>query len=95
MLLRSISAACCRFRPQRSLYVALGHDEEVGGTFGATNIVERLQAEGVQVITHHHICMGPWLQAASRSLASIAPAVQWPGFIWPAVVTCAAGGGSR
>lgn len=37
------------FRPKRSLYVALGHDEEVGGTHGAAKIVERLQSEGVRV----------------------------------------------
>lgn len=37
------------FCPKRSLYVALGHDEEVGGAHGAAKIVERLHSEGVQV----------------------------------------------
>jgi carboxypeptidase PM20D1 len=37
------------FQPERSLYVALGHDEEVGGAHGAAEIVERLHSDGVQV----------------------------------------------
>ena len=37
------------FRPKRSLYVALGHDEEVGGSQGAAKIVERLHSEGIKV----------------------------------------------
>jgi carboxypeptidase PM20D1 len=34
-----------RFQPQRSFVLALGHDEEVGGTFGAAEMAKRLKAE--------------------------------------------------
>jgi carboxypeptidase PM20D1 len=37
------------FRPQRSLYVAFGHDEEVGGVHGAAKIVEHLKSQSVQL----------------------------------------------
>uniref|UniRef100_A0A8C0X0Y1 N-fatty-acyl-amino acid synthase/hydrolase PM20D1 n=1 Tax=Castor canadensis TaxID=51338 RepID=A0A8C0X0Y1_CASCN len=35
--------------PQRSFFIALGHDEEVSGTRGALKISELLQARGIQV----------------------------------------------
>lgn len=34
------------FRPRRTVYLAFGHDEEVGGARGAAAIAARLQAEG-------------------------------------------------
>lgn len=37
------------FTPQRSVYVALGHDEEQGGEFGALAMAERLEARGVSL----------------------------------------------
>lgn len=36
------------FRPSRTIYLAFGHDEEVGGRYGARAIVARLVAHGVQ-----------------------------------------------
>lgn len=42
-------ADICRFSPQRALYVAIGHDEEVGGAHGATKIVEHLKRQGVEL----------------------------------------------
>lgn len=38
----------CRFVPQRTLYLAFGHDEEVGG-LGAEAIAKTLADEGVQL----------------------------------------------
>ena len=40
---------CCRFQPERTLYLAFGHDEEVGGGFGAKAIAEYLKGQEVQV----------------------------------------------
>ncbi len=37
------------FRPQRTLFVAFGHDEEVGGDQGAELITQRLEQRGVRV----------------------------------------------
>ncbi|KAL1775065.1 putative carboxypeptidase PM20D1 [Sigmodon hispidus] len=37
------------YRPKRSFYIALGHDEEVSGTKGAQKISALLQARGVQL----------------------------------------------
>ncbi|KAM6457097.1 N-fatty-acyl-amino acid synthase/hydrolase PM20D1 [Liasis olivaceus] len=37
------------YRPQRSFYIGLGHDEEVGGEKGAMKIVAELQSRGVQL----------------------------------------------
>ena len=37
------------FKPQRSVYLAFGHDEEVGGRQGAAQIVALLQQRGVQL----------------------------------------------
>ena len=39
----------CRFRPERTLYLAFGHDEEVGGGLGAKAIAEYLKGQGVQL----------------------------------------------
>lgn len=36
------------FRPERTLYLAFGHDEEVGGTEGAQALVETLAERGVE-----------------------------------------------
>ncbi len=36
------------FQPKRSLYLSLGHDEEIGGLRGAKVIVEHLKAQGVE-----------------------------------------------
>jgi len=36
------------FRPKRSIYLAFGHDEEVGGEAGAAAIVELLKSRGVR-----------------------------------------------
>lgn len=35
------------FKPSRTIYLAFGHDEEIGGLEGATNIVKKLENEGV------------------------------------------------
>lgn len=37
------------FRPTRSVLLAIGHDEEIGGPFGATAIAARLEAAGRRV----------------------------------------------
>ncbi|KAJ7331721.1 hypothetical protein JRQ81_013901 [Phrynocephalus forsythii] len=37
------------YRPQRSFYIGLGHDEEVGGNNGAKMIVAELESRGVQL----------------------------------------------
>ncbi|MDD9893768.1 MAG: M20 family peptidase [Gammaproteobacteria bacterium] len=37
------------FKPERTIYFAFGHDEEIGGFQGAVKIVEHLQAQGVQL----------------------------------------------
>lgn len=37
------------FTPERTVYLAFGHDEEIGGNQGATMIVEHLQQQGVQL----------------------------------------------
>jgi len=36
------------WKPRRSIYFASGHDEEIGGSLGAKNIVADLAARGVQ-----------------------------------------------
>jgi len=36
------------FRPSRTVYLMFGHDEEVGGVYGARAIVDRLVAQGVK-----------------------------------------------
>lgn len=36
------------FRPPRTVYLMFGHDEEVGGRFGASAIVDHLVSKGVQ-----------------------------------------------
>lgn len=36
------------FQPERSIYLAFGHDEEVGGELGAQKIAEHLKSEGVK-----------------------------------------------
>jgi len=37
------------FRPQRTIYLAFGHDEEIGGHNGAAKIAELLRARGVEL----------------------------------------------
>ncbi|XP_078276604.1 N-fatty-acyl-amino acid synthase/hydrolase PM20D1-like isoform X3 [Rhinoraja longicauda] len=37
------------YKPQRSFYIAVGHDEEVGGNSGARNIALALQSRGVKI----------------------------------------------
>lgn len=37
------------FRPERTIYLAFGHDEEVGGEEGAAEIVELLASRGVEL----------------------------------------------
>jgi carboxypeptidase PM20D1 len=36
------------FQPESTVYMAFGHDEEVGGNGGASNIAKRLNAQGIQ-----------------------------------------------
>ncbi len=36
------------FRPERTIYLAFGHDEEIGGPEGARRIAETLEARGVE-----------------------------------------------
>lgn len=36
------------FQPERTIYFAFGHDEEVGGEFGAVKMAEYLEAQGVE-----------------------------------------------
>lgn len=37
------------FRPEQTLYLAFGHDEEVGGTRGAGTITQTLKSRGIQL----------------------------------------------
>jgi len=37
------------FRPQRTVYLAFGHDEEIGGAEGAAAITEHLRARGARI----------------------------------------------
>ena len=37
----------CRFKPKRTAYLAFGHDEEVGGAYGASAIAQELHSQGV------------------------------------------------
>ncbi|MEO1626744.1 MAG: M20 family peptidase, partial [Bacteroidota bacterium] len=37
------------YQPQRSIYLACGHDEEIGGTNGARAIARRLEQQGVRL----------------------------------------------
>ncbi len=37
------------FQPQRTVYVAVGHDEEIGGANGAAKIAELLRSRGVEL----------------------------------------------
>ena len=37
------------FQPQRTIYLAFGHDEEIGGTNGAGKIAELLRSRGVEL----------------------------------------------
>jgi len=36
------------FQPERTIYLAFGHDEEVGGDFGAVAMVEHLKSKGIE-----------------------------------------------
>jgi len=36
------------FQPTRTLYIASGHDEEIGGANGAAKVAEYLKSKGVQ-----------------------------------------------
>lgn len=36
------------FEPERTIYFAFGHDEEVGGEFGAVRMAEYLKAQGIE-----------------------------------------------
>ena len=38
------------FQPERTIYLAFGHDEEVGGTNGAAKIAAHLKSKGVQAL---------------------------------------------
>ena len=38
------------FQPERTIYLAFGHDEEVGGANGAAKIATHLKAQGVQAL---------------------------------------------
>lgn len=39
------------FKPQRSIYIALGHDEEIGGADGNKNIAEWFRSNGIRLHT--------------------------------------------
>ena len=39
----------CRFQPERTLYLAFGHDEEVGGGHGARAVADLLRQRGLQL----------------------------------------------
>jgi carboxypeptidase PM20D1 len=49
-LLEAAEALLARgFQPHRTIYLAFGHDEEVGGTYGAKRIAALLQQRGVRL----------------------------------------------
>ena len=39
----------CRFQPERTVHLAFGHDEEVGGDQGAAKISQLLKSRGVRL----------------------------------------------
>jgi carboxypeptidase PM20D1 len=49
-LLEAVEALLAQgFRPQRTLYLAFGHDEEVGGNHGAAQVAALLQQRGIRL----------------------------------------------
>jgi carboxypeptidase PM20D1 len=65
------------FEPRRSIYIALGHDEEVGGTRGARAISELLARRGVKpelVLDEGGAVAHGLLPAASGAVAAVAVA---------------------
>ena len=63
------------FQPERSVYLAFGHDEEVGGTFGNAAIATELAVRGVQlefVLDEGGAILNGIIPGATRPVAFVA-----------------------
>ncbi len=58
------------FQPKRSIYLAFGHDEEIGGKMGAGKMAALLEARGVKA----WFC----LDEGSAAVDGIIPGIDWP-----------------
>jgi len=58
------------FQPERTVYLAFGHDEEIGGQKGATAIAELLESRGVEA--------GSLLDEGGSVLSEFLPGVEQP-----------------
>lgn len=62
------------FQPQRTLYLAFGHDEEVGGLQGAAKIAELIQSRNIQlefVLDEGGVIVNGIIPGVSKSVALI------------------------
>jgi carboxypeptidase PM20D1 len=83
------------FRPARTVYLAYGHDEEVGGTAGAREIAGLLKARGVElemVVDEGGVIGDGLLPGISEPVAFVGIAEK--GFVSIELMTRAAGGHS-
>jgi carboxypeptidase PM20D1 len=83
------------FRPRRAVYLAYGHDEEVGGTRGAREIAELLKSRGVElemVLDEGGVIGDGLLPGLTRPIALAGIAEK--GFVSVELSTRAAGGHS-
>ena len=58
------------YQPQRTIYLAFGHDEEIGGRNGAQKIAEELEARGISLKT--------LIDEGGGVVSSVLPAVKEP-----------------
>ena len=58
------------YQPERTIYLGFGHDEEIGGAHGATEIAARLESRGVE--------LGCLLDEGGSVLESFLPGVDTP-----------------
>jgi carboxypeptidase PM20D1 len=82
-------------RPSRTVYLAFGHDEEVGGSNGARAIAERLSADGVElelVLDEGGVIADGVLPGVARPVALVGVAEK--GFVTLELVVRTAGGHS-
>ena len=83
------------FQPRRTVYLAFGHDEEVGGIAGAARVAALLKARGVQlemVLDEGGIIADGVLSSVSRPVALVGIAEK--GFVTIELSTRVAGGHS-
>lgn len=62
------------FQPERTIYLAFGHDEEIGGNNGAGHISRNLKTKGVQLsytLDEGMMILNPLLSPSNKTLALI------------------------